>query len=395
MGNWLFGTKESKNSQTIKLDKQIFWVRHAESCANIGGIMEKLEQPSLTRHGIVQAILLGTEFVNKKHPPFEFAYSSASARTIMTALLSTRSYISLRHIIIDPYIGELVNIGDVFSYDYQNKIMAPKKLRLMVQYIKNWLKDEWLVGYDDPEFINCLVKLKDKIRVEDNKFKTQITNFLITQCTHETKETFIQFIKSMLKIEYYKNLPEAKCINKFLDQDFLKGKPIYFKNLDKLYNDAKTNYNKNNRFSNFYSNKHFRVAICFCHGAVLKDYFENKFEQQWKKLNRQNILPLDSHMKLTNTAVILENFEGIHPVYHYTDSIMKPPEETNEGFCFNEGSFNRNINILGKMNDDLSPLSEMEKALVRKFSGLDNLADLYETPEITNKYLKTKKSKLI
>ena len=411
MGNWLFGTTNETKMDRLK-GKTIYWVRHAESCANIGGVLEKIEQPSLTRHGIIQAIILGTEFVNvnKKHLEFKVAYSSSNARTIMTALLSTRSYEGFERIIIDPYIGEVLNAGRHIGVDYQNKIMSPNKIKIMVQYIKDWLEKNWLVKYSDPEFMSCLEKLKEKIKIEDEnhkklieeeKYKKLIEEFIKNkQCTPETKETFLTFIKSMLEIEAYKNLPEATCIKKFLDPKFLRGKPVNFKYLQKTYDKALEKYDDENRFANFYPNKGFKVAICFSHGAILKEYFEKKYEKQWEKLPG-----LDHEGKLTNTYTFEENSTGIHIKYHYTGSSMKPTEETNSNFCFGDKSFNRNINTLGAMNDDVNiqelyglseldvkSLSELKTAKLTpnlaKLAGLAHLTNLHEIKEITNKYIK-------
>jgi len=132
-------------SQIINDPKyNIYWVRHAESCANISPNISlyKISHPSLSNKGINQAILLGIEYINKCKLNFNLAYSSPSARTIMTALLSMRTFSIEKpdfKINIVPFISEKLNIAG--SYDEQNKLMSPLKIKLMITLIKDWLEN--------------------------------------------------------------------------------------------------------------------------------------------------------------------------------------------------------------------------------------------------------------
>ena len=179
--------------QTIIID----WIRHAESCANLDsksyldkaptdykdkdniGHMERTKQtevntwempdssllkstwkyqPNLSFIGMQQAILLGTDFINKE-PAYDVVFASPTVRAIMTAMLGFRSKPNVV-IYVVPYISEHQNPMKDITGDYQNKPVNSNILKRIISFMKDWLSRKWFYFYDDIEVINKMFRLK-------------------------------------------------------------------------------------------------------------------------------------------------------------------------------------------------------------------------------------------
>ena len=123
---------------------EIDWVRHARSCSNDGSLLEKIMQPPITYLGILQSFKLSTNVFDKNFNYNEI-YSSASVRTIMTALFALReqNYSLLKttgkklKIIIVPYINEDTNpAAYVGAIDNQNIILNTEQISNVINYFK-------------------------------------------------------------------------------------------------------------------------------------------------------------------------------------------------------------------------------------------------------------------
>ena len=352
--------------------KNIYWVRHAESCANIAYPgLEKMRHPSLTSLGITQAIKLGVNYINTKPAnTFTMGYASPTARTIMTGLLSMRTY-SLNNpgfqIKLIQYISEALNFAK--GSDMQNMIISPIKIKLMIKLIKDWLEHFWLIEYDDYEFNQILKQIEQRsssldaairttIMMHINNIKDRIS--LIRQNKTDLKG-YIQLlaedgshkpqIKSILtdfKDYIHGNItalnsiiqdifPEINLL-KFNNNEFLRGPIINFT----LYNDGTYSEINHAYYKNGFPpfNKFYRSIldqnniICFSHGSALK----NHFAQHWRHIDNRIL----HHDKLINTAVFKEDDANIVAEYPLVDEIRNT--------CFDDNKLNRVIQKISEID---------------------------------------------
>jgi hypothetical protein len=147
-------------SSVLPPNVNVYFVRHAESCANISSFGPgKISHPPLSYKGMQQAINLGinNEIINKN---FHKYYCSPSLRTIMTACLSLRRKSLGKEITLylNSYLIEHKNvIGS--NYDQQNSIVQPQKLKNMINYIKLWFVQNYFDNYIDYEFVHLMYDL--------------------------------------------------------------------------------------------------------------------------------------------------------------------------------------------------------------------------------------------
>ena len=135
-------------------------------------------QPNLSYIGMQQAIMLGINYMTLNAQKYDIILSSASLRTVMTALLSLRQSPPNKIIYVCPYITEFVNISDKGGYDYQNNQLSSAILKRFIKFIKEWLKDNWLEYYDDIEIILKLKELKSDINDDNDSITKSINNIL-------------------------------------------------------------------------------------------------------------------------------------------------------------------------------------------------------------------------
>lgn len=203
----------------------IYWTRHAESCSNFDqghvddvpvsdynslnnvgyswkkstttntSTIEKsipsqlkatsMYHPNLSFVGMQHAILLGTDFYhNTTTPRMDVVFTSATVRTIMTALLARRSFPD-KKIYVVPFISERINplgyseyissfINDTFKSnlefgDFQNTPLKSSRLKRIIAFIKDWLSENWIKYFDDIEVITNLIDLRSILNHNHNK----------------------------------------------------------------------------------------------------------------------------------------------------------------------------------------------------------------------------------
>mgnify|MGYP003325951497 CR=1 FL=1 len=133
-----------------------------------------LYHPPLSFIGMQQAILLGKKYLQNKDN-MDIYLTSASLRTIMTALLALRN--TQKTIFVCPYITEVCNPAQKINQfmpssgiqDYQNKNIDSKKLKKFVNIIKKWLNENWIYYHDDIEIIDNLIEIKNYYNEQKNK----------------------------------------------------------------------------------------------------------------------------------------------------------------------------------------------------------------------------------
>jgi len=158
---------------------EIDWVRHARSCSNDGSLLEKIMQPPITYLGILQSFKLSTNVFDKNFNYNEI-YSSASVRTIMTALFALReqNYSLLKttgkklKIIIVPYINEDTNpAAYVGAIDNQNIILNTEQISNVINYIKSWMIGEYFESFDDPILRRELLDIQKGLDLTIEEYK--------------------------------------------------------------------------------------------------------------------------------------------------------------------------------------------------------------------------------
>ena len=391
-----------QGDEEFDINKKIYWVRHAESCANIASIFNnidaKIKHPILTNKGIQQSILLGTNYINNLEN-LRCGFSSPVARTIMTALVSMRTYYYKNNnfiIKVTPYISENLNIAG--DYDKQNSIMSPLKIKLMIKLIKDWLEKFWLIEYDDYEFTDLLDKIKNNNNEILNVIIKNIYDNINIMKTINLQEINVLNIYQL----NIKNLINDLIVNsetiddnikkyineliKFTNSKFFRGPKIDTLDYDKLYqNYVPKSYETNTqRFNEFYVNMVNKTnnIICFSHGSILIEKFINEFTEESKSL-------LDSHRKLINTSVILETFTETTIKYTINDELNNYKKND----CFKPNSLNSIINKIGNYDDyifknDFYKLAD-EKSIIHNITNFsDNLPNFIKNiEELNNIYL--------
>ena len=352
------------NFEIIKNKKNIYWVRHAESCANISiDLREKIKHPSLTNLGINQAITLGIEFINKLSDKESFffikkGFSSPLARTIMTGLLAMRTYSYKVYknfeIVIVHYISEVLNSASILDLDYQNKVVPPLKLKLMINLIKDWLEHFWLIEYDDIEFNEILEKIRLGNLVKLNNIEEDQRRLSILETInniYEIKKTNFEKNDMHIQIRLLCRLIKNDELLKFTDPKFLRGPKVNTDFYSKKYNEVlNQEYYKLGKppIKNFYLIDYdLEDIICFSHGMILKENFKDKLV---------SISELLHDGKLINTSLIHEDDEGkIFPLYPLVDSNFYKIKSkiSSKDICFQENSFNKAINKIAEFDDNI------------------------------------------
>lgn len=121
-------------------DIYILWVRHCESCSNVGSLFSYRKHfipPLCTKNGIVQSILFGKRLKNKLSEIYKKLdlldikfYSSYLPRAMLTAKLITNSFVKSDHkseikeIYRIPYTSEHHNIVDKIWCNTQSSISS-------------------------------------------------------------------------------------------------------------------------------------------------------------------------------------------------------------------------------------------------------------------------------
>lgn len=128
--------------------------------------------PNLSFIGMQHAIILGLRYTQKQQ--YNIILSSATLRTVMTALLSFRHNPDTT-IYVCPYVTEFLNMAA--TNDNQNRPVESSRLKRFVKFIKEWLEVNWLKYYDDIEINERLKLLREKLDEKDNLYQ-EIDNLL-------------------------------------------------------------------------------------------------------------------------------------------------------------------------------------------------------------------------
>ena len=128
--------------------------------------------PNLSFIGMQHAIILGLRYTRMQQ--YNIILSSATLRTVMTALLSFRHNPNTK-IYVCPYVTEFLNMSA--SNDNQNNPIESSRLKRFVKFIKEWLRENWLKYYDDIEINEKLKLLRDNLTEKDTLY-LEIDNLL-------------------------------------------------------------------------------------------------------------------------------------------------------------------------------------------------------------------------
>ena len=372
-----------QGDEEFDINKKIYWVRHAESCANIASIFNnidaKIKHPILTNKGIQQSILLGTNYINNLEN-LRCGFSSPVARTIMTALVSMRTYYYKNNnfiIKVTPYISENLNIAG--DYDKQNSIMSPLKIKLMIKLIKDWLEKFWLIEYDDYEFTDLLDKIKNNNNEILNVIIKNIYDNINIMKTINLQEINVLNIYQL----NIKNLINDLIVNsetiddnikkyineliKFTNSKFFRGPKIDTLDYDKLYqNYVPKSYETNTqRFNEFYVNMVNKTnnIICFSHGNILRDIFFNKISNT-NSIDLFSISNSSGKICLKYTSIINETDENNKAIIKYPDANTITEYNTiNKIYDINNcNDFNNVINKIGNYEDDIYKINTLSSS---------------------------------
>lgn len=245
--NNLIITKINDLCKSQTTQNHIYWVRHAESCANFDqgtyidkniypnrpfgfdnyvpkdvdksniqvNIGTKIKapwkyEPNLSYIGMQQAIKLGTEFINK-NKPYDIIICSALTRTIMTAILACRRTNNVIYVV--PYINEIQNVFYMLNMDFQNTAVNSKILKKRIMFIKDWLQENWINNFDDIEVMDDLHNLRKILMEKDNiKFgfiTTKILHYLTCKPNIKTNTD----VEHKIETNIYTENPYVKCPN--------------------------------------------------------------------------------------------------------------------------------------------------------------------------------------
>jgi broad specificity phosphatase PhoE len=248
----------------------IDWVRHAESCSNIGGYIDyidekeakeldakpgyispKIMHPPLSPLGIMQAIALGESFFNTSEENYNIYYTSPSIRTIMTAILSLREKHQSEPItlIVTPYISEQLNFGKYFNADNQNSLPTPANLTLMIQNIKDWFQNIYLTIFIDTHLYNKLNEIYNKLNkiiadiVTDKQTSSIQTNISslktiidkINNLKEDTNNKVIQLVERLDTAEYTESNNDDDGV--VISTDLIKTIPESITLCETIFND--------------------------------------------------------------------------------------------------------------------------------------------------------------
>ena len=183
-------------SKVITID----WVRHGESCANFDGnsyvdrgdsnrelgyykmehnnkniinqindqsLLTKVKavwmyEPNLSFMGMQHAIMLGHDYINKEiyeHNNYDVIVCSPLTRTIMTAMLALR-WQKNAVIYVVPFISEIQNLSSLANADFQNTGVGSQTLKKRINFIKDWMRINWINNFDDLEIMQDLINVK-------------------------------------------------------------------------------------------------------------------------------------------------------------------------------------------------------------------------------------------
>lgn len=302
--------------------------------------------PNLSYIGMQHAIILGRDFIRPQNllKKYDAVFSSATIRSIMTALLAFRGQPNTI-IYVVPYINEISNFAGIADMDYQNTPYKSEILKRQIAFIKEWLRYNWISKFDDIEIMQNLIQLRELLTIEQkdliniideilsckNKFGTldygSIDMAKYNQCFENNTLIHIQIICDKLSDT---TNPDVKKIITFLKStqsiDFITGPDVDFSILEEFerYHELQEKNNdpymihQNLRQPNmlkFYNNVLPYVytqnilkgtnnkIFCVSHGSLLKTFFPKYYPIEKQIANTDNYIK-----HLQNTQVFEEKF---------------------------------------------------------------------------------------
>lgn len=356
-------SEPSSPSEPIKRQEEghtklvVDWVRHAESCANfdsksisdkVPGDVTKWEEgyeklgqffdksstrtyskftpsgmtasfkyhPNLSFVGMQHAIVLGNSLINTLRDGklnYNVVCASASARTIMTALLSLRGIDTT--IFVVPFISEKLNI--MGSFDYQNSPLSVKQIKRIVYFFKDWMANNWVRQFDDIEMITVLSILRRDTSDENItavikaifECYKELTQPKIVYASYDNLvEAIRKYAKKQGKedipfppeLQYFRkkfgeNIGFAKYITTVRDPMYLRGPKVDLKYL-KLYEDSLKHPGvklEHPSIENFYNDTINKIIqgenidrlndvkiLAFSHGSLMKEHANVNYENK-------------------------------------------------------------------------------------------------------------------
>lgn len=315
-------------SSNIKNNKKheitIDWVRHAESCANyytlntldtnkkrntgykklkrpasenislgadksiIQNLINKIKysmllHPVLSFVGMQHAIILGNMLKNQ--PIYDYVGTSATVRTIMTALIALRGTTYTIHVI--PYVSEKLNIAGRF--DYQNSPLDSTKLKRIVVFIKKWMTTNWVSRIDDIAIMTSIAQLIELIDNNNELVGYKDALKLVMEPIDHSKQDQVYNKKNIIldtlnKLKNSENsLIREQCaqILEMLTDKYIEGPNVDFTLLEQFeHNKVEADIGK------FYSNILPKIQeqnntlsriLIFGHGSAMKEHVKNLY----------------------------------------------------------------------------------------------------------------------
>ena len=222
----------------------IHWVRHGESCSNVGDLSDKLKHPPLTNKGIEQAKYLGKHYLNNN---YDIIFSSPLIRTLMTCFHS---------------IGE--------SNNNPVEGMAPKEKTTI--------------------FLNPNIAEKPDFGAYLGSTQNAIISPSVLKKFMETFTTTYNNLNFDLN---YKYLPESNNYKEYNDKSNIE------RNINNFYEQIKRN-------SKLQEKKEVKI-LCFAHGGIIKDIYEHRTHSKFtqKIINPNSIISVKDN-ELFNTQIVEE-----------------------------------------------------------------------------------------
>lgn len=277
----------------------LYWTRHAESCSNlltmsfqdkidnqeksfINNIYKKIIKlykwssifnmhPILSFIGMQHAVKLGMK-IKHDQIKFQHVFSSSMIRTILTSLVAFRG--TNKTIYVMPHIHE---VGLKYFEFISEKPQDINELKYYVEFMKEWISNNWIVNFDDIEvleYIEILKKLNnndinDAIKIyNDNKLKSiqKINNIIMNLNLNKDYDRIKQF---------FYIISDDK-----LRKDYLRGPPVNYEFMEKNNNADFDKFidliNKSKDILHINNNDN---IICFSHGNAISRYIENNYSE--------------------------------------------------------------------------------------------------------------------
>ena len=294
------------SSINASLNITIDWVRHAESCSNVSSqsvsdindksrnisynkiqnptdvhankfsttaniILNPLSylkgacqyHPNLSYIGMQHSIVLGTNYLRDEiqQGKYDIVFTSASLRTISTALLGLRG-IDCK-IFVVPYISEVLNSC---SHDNQNLPVRSEILKRQISFYKDWLEKNWIYNFDDIELMTLLNSIKsnymnqqDVLTIIDtiltcrpNIYKNSLSSWssYINYSQPDYKQcesTIMNLLDTLIDELKDYNDDNYRELSKFKNKNFIRGPSVDFSILESYESsnsDIKSDFNK-------------------------------------------------------------------------------------------------------------------------------------------------------